>query len=63
METFIQALSLALAMEGIGFALFPGAMSRTLAEMSRLPLQSLRVMGAAALALSVLLASLLKALR
>ena len=59
----MQAAIIALVMEGIGFALFPGAMAQALAEMSRLPPGSLRGLGVAALAVSIFLAVLLRILR
>lgn len=56
MLTFLQALALALVMEGICFALFPGTMRRAMLEASGLPDQSLRALGGLALVAALFIA-------
>lgn len=55
MQTFIQALALALVFEGIAFAVFPETMRKALLEAAALPGQALRALGGAALALAIFL--------
>lgn len=53
MSDFLTALGLALAIEGILYAAFPGPMRRALASVSGMPVQSLRLGGLIALAIGV----------
>lgn len=55
MRDFLTALGLALVIEGIAYALFPGAMQRMMVQVLALPQPLLRVFGLAA-ALSGVLA-------
>lgn len=54
MSDFLTALSLALAIEGVAYALFPGAMRRMMAQVLALPPDTLRLAGLAAAGLGVL---------
>lgn len=54
MVDLLSALGLAIALEGILYAAFPGPMRRALMSLTEIPDQSLRMGGLAALALGVL---------
>ena len=58
MGLFMRALGLAFALEGLCWALFPGAMRRVLAQLLPLSDSGLRLAGLAALLLGAGLASL-----
>lgn len=45
MRDFLTALGLALVIEGVAYALFPGAMQRMMAQVLTLPPPLLRVFG------------------
>ncbi|MBX9634051.1 MAG: DUF2065 domain-containing protein [Magnetospirillum sp.] len=45
MKDFLTACSLALVIEGVAYALFPGAMQRGLAAILAMPPKSLRLVG------------------
>ncbi|MCB2099848.1 MAG: DUF2065 domain-containing protein [Rhodobacterales bacterium] len=53
MTDFLAALGLALAIEGVAYALFPDAMKRMMAQVLSLPSQQLRAAGLVAAALGV----------
>ncbi len=53
MRDFLTACALALVIEGVAYALFPGAMQRMIAAVLTMPPQSLRLFGVAAAALGV----------
>lgn len=48
MRDFLTALGLALVIEGVAYALFPGAMRRMMAEVVTMPSSLLRAFGLAA---------------
>lgn len=45
MKDFLTACSLALVIEGVAYALFPGAMQRMIATILAMPPQTLRLFG------------------
>ena len=53
-ELFFRALGLAIVLEGLCWALFPGGMRRALLSILPLPESRLRVLGLTALALGLL---------
>lgn len=53
MRDFLTALSLALVIEGVAYALFPGAMQRAVSAVLALPPSALRFGGLAAAVLGV----------
>ncbi len=55
MSEFLTALALMLAIEGLSFAAFPGAMQRALRDASEMPERILRILGFVAAALGVFL--------
>lgn len=55
MSELLTALALMLAIEGLSFAAFPGAMRRALKDASEMPERVLRLLGFAAAILGVLL--------
>lgn len=55
MSEFLTALALMLAIEGLSFAAFPGAMQRALRDASEMPERLLRILGFAAAGVGVLL--------
>ena len=57
-ELFLNALGLAIVLEGLCWTLFPGGMRRALLQLLPLPESRLRVVGLAALALGLLLVRL-----
>ncbi|GAB4193134.1 MAG: DUF2065 domain-containing protein [Thalassobaculales bacterium] len=56
MQDLFSAIALALAIEGVLYALFPQAMQRFLARMADVPAGTLRVCGVCGLGLGVLIA-------
>lgn len=63
MESFLQALALALVFEGIAFALFPETVRKALLEAAGLPGSSLRALGGAALSFALILIFLLRLMK
>lgn len=55
MSELLTALALMLAIEGLSFAAFPGAMQRALKDASEMPEKSLRLLGFAAAGAGVVL--------
>lgn len=55
MSELLTALALMLAIEGLCFAAFPGAMRKALADASEMPERMLRILGFAAAILGVAL--------
>lgn len=55
MSEFLTALALMLAIEGLSFAAFPGAMKRALKDASEMPERILRLLGFVAAVLGVFL--------
>jgi hypothetical protein len=53
MDDFLTALGLAIAIEGLAYALFPQPMKKMLLQVLAQPLSSLRVAGVVAAALGV----------
>lgn len=53
MSDFLTAVGLALVIEGVLYAAFPGAMRRALASVSGMPEQAIRMGGLMALAIGV----------
>lgn len=53
MKDFLTACSLALVIEGVAYALFPGAMRRMIVSVLAMPPQTLRRFGVAAAAAGV----------
>ncbi|MCR6632726.1 MAG: DUF2065 domain-containing protein [Magnetospirillum sp.] len=53
MRDFLTALCLALALEGVAYALFPGAMQRMIAAVLAMPHAHLRLFGVVAAAAGV----------
>ncbi len=60
MKDFLTAIALALTFEGMLYALFPGAMKRTLATVQAQPEQTLRWIGLVAAVAGVVLVALLR---
>nr|WP_211847833.1 DUF2065 domain-containing protein [Neoroseomonas eburnea] len=60
MTDLLQGVAVVLALEGIAYALAPGAMRRALARLAEAPEHRLRVGGLVAAAIGVALAWLLK---
>ncbi|MBI5165245.1 MAG: DUF2065 family protein [Magnetospirillum sp.] len=54
MRDFLTALALALAIEGVAYALFPAGMQRMMAAVQDLPPSALRAAGLAAAAAGVM---------
>jgi uncharacterized protein len=60
LHAIVQALGLVFVIEGLIYAVAPGAMRRMMAELPKLTDEQLRLAGVAALALGVLVAWLAK---
>ncbi len=60
MKDFLTAIALALTLEGMLYALFPGAMKRTLATLQAHPEQVLRWIGLVAAVAGVALVALVR---
>lgn len=60
MQELIIALGLFLVLEGLIYALFPGGVKRMAEQVPLIPDQSLRTMGAAAIAIGVFVVWLVK---
>lgn len=58
LELFLRALGLAIVLEGLCWALFPGGMRRAVSQLLPLPESSLRLVGLAALGVGLLLVRL-----
>lgn len=54
MDDFLTALALVLVIEGGLYALFPGGMRRTMAQMQEIPENRLRMMGLAGAVIGVI---------
>lgn len=55
---FLRALGLAIVIEGLCWALFPGGMRRALLQLFSLPEKQLRIVGLAALGLGLAIVAL-----
>ncbi|MBO5491580.1 MAG: DUF2065 domain-containing protein [Desulfovibrio sp.] len=62
-ELFLRALGLAIVLEGLCWALFPGGMRRALEQLLPMPEQRLRLVGAAALGVGLAVIALAGAAR
>jgi uncharacterized protein len=62
LHAIVQALGLVFVIEGLIYAVAPGAMRRMMAELPKLSDEQIRIAGVAALALGVLVAWIAKVL-